>query len=157
MTNPAKTMNTLARAAKRGYERTKKGRTEFTAGTFELAAALRKARKKLPSDQAFHAWIGKASLASISKDDRAALIVIGGNVKAARKYFRESDSWSWRLCAQSVSQAAKPAASQVLNMKVKYDERTIIAPVYRQKVEEAPSVVIRPNYGATVGGRATSG
>ncbi|QHP69444.1 hypothetical protein EI171_20435 [Bradyrhizobium sp. LCT2] len=141
----------LARVAKRGYERSKKGRTEFLAGTFEVAPALSKARKKLPSDQAFHDWIIKAGLRDMSKDDRAALIIIGSNVKAARKYFRENpDAWSWRLCAQSVSQPAKPTASRVLNIPVRMETRTIVAPVYSKKVEEAPPVVIRPSYGATV-------
>lgn len=140
----------LARIAKRGYERSKKGRADFLAGTFELAPALCKARKTLRSDQAFHRWIVKAGLHGMSKDDRAALIAIGNNIKAARRYFRENpDAWSWRLCAQSVSQPAKPAASQrrFINMPVRTEKRTIVVPVYPQKVEEAPPVVIRPNYG----------
>ena len=67
-------LSTLARRAKKGYARTKQGRSGWLAGTFELATALSQARKKLPRDQEFHAWIAKAGLASISKDDRAALI-----------------------------------------------------------------------------------
>ncbi len=115
-------LSTLARRAKNGYARTKEGRSGWLAGTFELATALSQARKKLPSDQEFHAWIAKAGLASISKDDRAALIYIGDHQKAAREYFTSNEeSWSWRLCAQQlrfagftvVSQVAKP---QTINL-----------------------------------------
>ena len=117
-------LSTLARRAKKGYARTKQGRSGWLAGTFELATALSQARKKLPRDQEFHAWIAKAGLASISKDDRAALIYMSDHQKAARKYFTSNEeSWSWRLCAQQlrfasftvVSQAAKP---QTMNFSI---------------------------------------
>ena len=83
----ADVLNALARRAKKGYARTKEGRSSWLAGTFELASALSEARKKLPSDQEFHAWIGKADLASINKDDRAALVCIGSYRNAAQEYF----------------------------------------------------------------------
>ncbi|WP_439399268.1 hypothetical protein ACRQ5Q_17880 [Bradyrhizobium sp. PMVTL-01] len=138
-----KEMNALARAAKQAYERSKESRTDFIASTFELAAVLRKARDKLRSDQAFCTWINKAGLRSISKDDRAALLKIGDNVKAARAYFHENeDAWSWRLCAQSVSQAAKPA-SRWLPMKVTEETRNIVAPYY-DTTKEDPVNSIRP-------------
>ena len=115
MTRDTLSISMLARRAKSGYESTQKGRSGWLAGTFELATALSEARKKLPSDQEFHSWISKAGLASISKDDRAALICIGDYQNAARKYFASNEgSWSWRMCAQQVrfavpvSQAAKP-------------------------------------------------
>jgi hypothetical protein len=109
-------LSTLARQAKRGYERTKRGRAEFIDGTLELAEAMSRARAELRADQAFHEWMQKIGLSSISKDDRAALIRIGKNTRTAKAYFQQnSESWSWRSCVStfpvnlSVSQTAKPA------------------------------------------------
>jgi hypothetical protein len=56
-------LSTLARRAKRGYETSRRGRSSWLAGTFELATALSNARKQPPSDQEFHSWINKAGLA----------------------------------------------------------------------------------------------
>lgn len=100
MTKAKAQLQALGRSAKRAHERTKEGRTEFIAGTSELAAAFCRARSKLPSDQAFRAWIEQAGLRSIGKDDRRALIFIGRHVTAARRFFMQNeDRWSWRMCA----------------------------------------------------------
>lgn len=73
-------LHTHARSAKRGYERSKRGRAAFIASTFELAAAFR-ARGKLPSDQDFHLWSEQAGLRSISKDNRARWLLLVGTSK----------------------------------------------------------------------------
>jgi hypothetical protein len=123
-------MNALAREAKRGFERTTKGRAEWLVGTFQLAAALSEAREKLPADREFASWLVKAGLTKLNKDDRAALIVIGENVKEARKYFKvNTDAWSWRMCAmeiRSVSQAAKPASRYVTVRVVDRTNRVVV-------------------------------
>jgi hypothetical protein len=162
MTKTALSM--LARRAKHGYAQTKKGRADFIAGTFELSAALRTARKQLPNDQRFHAWIDRAGLASISKDDRASLIFLAENAGAARKFFRENaDAWSWRMAAQkirsdartilvTVSQPAIPQTRQVGFRIVHEPPRTVvptfsvvhepprtIAPIYRRTSEQPTS------------------
>jgi hypothetical protein len=138
-----KQLSTLASRAKRAYEHTKQGRTAWLTGTFELAGALSKARNELPADQEFSSWLAKAGLTKLSKDDRAALITIGSNAKAARAYFRANDSWSWRLCAaevRSVSQAAKPAA-YTLRVQVERSTKKFVTPYYINKVE--PNEVVR--------------
>jgi hypothetical protein len=114
-------LSVLAKRAKLGFDRTKKGRSNFLAGTFQLAQALAAARKEFSADREFASWLNKAGLRTISKDDRSALICIGKNIAKARKYFKTHDvSWSWRLCADAlsastVSQIAKPT---VLNLEI---------------------------------------
>lgn len=148
MTKTKSELQTLARSAKRGFERTQKGRTDFIAGTLELAAAFCRARNGLPSDQGFHAWIEQASLRIISKDDRAALIFIGRHAKAARHFFMQNeDRWSWRLCADHlrmsgpVSQPATPVASpaKTLAVDVTYQTRRIVSPYTVLAPETKPS------------------
>ncbi|OSI77933.1 hypothetical protein BSZ21_02695 [Bradyrhizobium canariense] len=143
MTEAKAQLQALGRSAKRAHQRTKEGRTEFIAGTFELAAAFCRARSKLPSDQAFHAWIEQAGLRSIDKDDRCALILIGRHVTAARRFFMQNeDRWSWRGCASHlsmlapVSQPAKPVVSPA---------RTVTVHVTKEIVRlNAPYQVVTP-------------
>jgi hypothetical protein len=112
-----------ARRAKHAFEKTKKGRAAFIAGTIELATELSTSRKKLPSDQAFGAWLAKAGLASISKDDRAALILIGQHVAKARKFFEtQDDRWSWRSCASDISSQLTIAATNATSVMTTYAE-----------------------------------
>jgi hypothetical protein len=116
-------LSALAKRAKLGFERTKKGRAGFLAGTFQLAQALAAARKEFSADREFASWLNKAGLRTISKDDRSALICIGKNIAKARKYFKAHDvSWSWRLCADAlsastVSQIAKPTTLNLTIVK----------------------------------------
>jgi hypothetical protein len=119
-------LSALAKRAKVGFDRTKKGRAGFLAGTFQLAKSLAAARKALSADREFASWLNKAGLRMISKDDRAALICIGKNIAKAREYFKaHAASWSWRLCADAlsastVSQLANPTT---LNLTVVRPER----------------------------------
>ena len=118
---------------KRGHERTKQGRAGWLAGTFELAAALSEARKKLPANSAFSNWLVRSKLTIISNDDRAALIVIGQNVTAARRYFvANNDAWSWRLCADQIRASSQPAnmASRYVTVKVSESTRRTVVPMY---------------------------
>ncbi|MEY9754624.1 hypothetical protein ABIE73_002019 [Bradyrhizobium yuanmingense] len=133
-------LSTLARSARNAYARTKEARSGFISGTFELAAAFSAARKKLPSDQAFHEWIDKARLRCVSRDDRAALIYIGNHAKAARQYFMQNpDRWSWRMCMAHlsirapVSQPAKPLPSpaRTINVQVTHETLRLASPYYR--------------------------
>jgi len=120
----------LARTASSAYRKTRGGRAAWLQGTFSLARTLRSARKQLPADRDFNAWLIKAGLRGLDKDARAALLTIGANVRAARAYFKDYESVSWRACAQdiraqnirtiepitmsvSVSQIAKPPPSPV--------------------------------------------
>jgi hypothetical protein len=135
-------LSKLAHCAKRGYERTKKGRRDFLAGTFALAAALRKAREALPADREFADWLNEAGLRAISKDDRAALICIGENDKEARQYFKKRDAaWSWRSCAERirlVSQAAKPAMRNLNSSNISLNIRSEPAKVAHYKLVHDP-------------------
>jgi hypothetical protein len=72
----AKHLYVLARSALSGYRKAQGGRTAWLEGTFTLARALRSARKQLPADRAFAAWLVKAGLRGLAKDDRAALLTI---------------------------------------------------------------------------------
>jgi hypothetical protein len=148
-------LSALARSAKQGFEQSRRGRADFLAGTFKMAAALNEARKKFANDQKFHAWISQAGLASISRDDRAALICIGQNRKAARDYFVRTESWSWRMCAQDVRYAiiqrsqsfAMPEVSQpatplriAVTSSVVQEERICIPRIIEAPAErEAPT------------------
>jgi hypothetical protein len=145
-------LSTLAKQAKHGFERCKRGRTDYVNGTLELAIALSKARKELPADQKFHAWLSKAGLASISRDDRAALVCIGENIKRARAYFHENpDSWSWRSCATElrrltlvvpVSQTAKPTHGERVVTNVAFEELRTVVPIYSTEPEESAPPVL---------------
>jgi hypothetical protein len=127
-----------ARRAKHAFENTKKGREQFLAGTFELARILSTERKKLPSDQAFSAWLAKAGLsASISKDDRAALIFIGQHVKEARKFYEtQDDRWSWRSCRSDVASQLAIAAMRNTDIQVTQTEPVTV----QLHVTNAPAV-----------------
>ena len=115
-----KILSTLASRAKHGYAKAEQGRAGWLQGTFELAAALSEARKRLPADTEFSKWLVQHKLTNkvrgratpLSNDDRAALIVIGQNVKAARKDFKANDdSWSWRLVAGRIRATSQSANS----------------------------------------------
>ena len=130
------TLRALASRAKRGHERTKQGRAGWLAGTFELAAALSEARKKLPANSAFSEWLVRSKLTMISNDDRAALITIGQNVEAARKQFKANDdAWSWRHCADGIKASSQPAKTVYQMVRVLESRHTIRHPVYASAPE----------------------
>jgi hypothetical protein len=117
------------------------------AGTFELAEALSTARKKFRSDNDFRRWLNGAGLASITPNDRAALILIGRYPKEAREYFNTRESWSWRMCEQgirailrtygtSVSQPAKPVSVRVTSYVEQTSYQLRLAPELPPPVEE---------------------
>jgi hypothetical protein len=143
-------LSALARSAKQGFEQSKRGRADFVAGTFKMAAALSEARKKFANDQKFHAWISQAGLASIGRDDRAALICIGQNRKAASDYFARTESWSWRMCAQDVrftrvqqlrgfaTTVSQPATPLRIHVTSVVEQETVCVP--RVIPQEAPAL-----------------
>ena len=98
---------------RRAFERTQHGRQEWIEGTVDLAQALSDARAEHESDRAFGHWLVDNELDDISKDDRAALLGMAGNIDLARAVLLETTRLSWRMIwieemADRFRSAAKP-------------------------------------------------
>jgi hypothetical protein len=154
----AKQLSALARSAQRGYRKTLGGRAAWREGTFTLARALRSARKQLPSDRDFAGWLVKAGLRGLAKNDRAALITIGENVRKARAFFRARESISWRACAENirgmvrieVSQIGKPPEQNSFTIEYAARESAVLASTYDiERQERPPQLRLVSSDGAT--------
>src|SRR5258708_37791049 len=86
----------LADGIRDNFKRTQFGRREWIEGTVGLAENFWKARQQFAVNQEFSIWLGNNNLDYFGKNDRAALISIGGNIKLTKCVLEETMSVSYR-------------------------------------------------------------
>jgi len=92
----ASPLDVLAARHRAAWDKTQHGRAEWIEGTLELAAVLAEERKLMPDHREFSRWLERNGLASISHQDRAALIGMASDLVATREMLEKSTRSSWR-------------------------------------------------------------
>ncbi len=86
-------LDTLAAEIKTDLERRQQGREEWIAGTLDLCRHLAEARGQFKADQEFSQWLVSNGFteAVLSRDDRAAAIAMGKDLKAAEQILADTE------------------------------------------------------------------
>jgi hypothetical protein len=94
---PAEPLARIKQRIVAAHERIVRGGTDWIEGTLEIATALREARAEVgEDDRRFNHWLKFNNLDYFPKDDRAALINVGGDPELARSVQAEDPTMSFR-------------------------------------------------------------
>ena len=87
-------------ALRDGHERMQRGEQEWIEGALMVADALYAGREEFKSDNDFGRWLKLAGYNFYKKNDRAALIAMGGDLQTLRKVLNARKSNSFQLIYQ---------------------------------------------------------
>lgn len=98
---PTRTEGQLVKLIKAALLRRDASRSEWIDASVELAGLLCEARRRYPANERFSKWLEENDIV-IDRNDRAALLQLGQNVKAMRVILERTDSTSYRYIWQDV-------------------------------------------------------
>ena len=95
-------MNVLADRIREALARADRSRIEWVEATLDLAATLKEARERFPSNEAFAHWLVDSKLDAdiMGHQTRAALINMAADLALARIVLQETKRNSWQLIWQ---------------------------------------------------------